>query len=132
MSGVVTFRTHILEDGTVGHLTVLSGPPELQQQAEKTVYRWRYTPWTANGQPIDIYTTIPIGFGLPKAHGSVGPTPKAQGLKISPTELQGSLVRSYDQRKRRERISPELCSSGSPLMKTGGSLIWVSFEVRKN
>jgi TonB family protein len=95
ISGVVTFRAHILEDGTVGHLTVVSGPPELQEQAEKTVYRWRYTPWTLDGQPIDVYTTIPISFGLNKSDGSAGPTAKPKGLPISPSELQGLLVRSY-------------------------------------
>jgi TonB family protein len=95
ISGSLLFRAHILEDGTVGHLTVLSGPPELQEAAEKALYRSRYTPWTVNGQPVDTYTTIPISFGLNLPDGSTGPAGKPNGQEISPLSLQGLLVRSY-------------------------------------
>jgi TonB family protein len=98
ISGLVTFRAHILEDGTIGHLTALSGPPELQESVEKTLYRWRYTPYTANGQPVDVYTSIPVGFG----NGSAGPAPTPTGQKISALELQGLLVRSYPAKRSKE------------------------------
>jgi TonB family protein len=102
VSGILLFRAHILEDGTVGHLTVLSGPPELQEAAEKALYRSRYTPWTANGQPIDVYITLPMSFGLNQANGSTGPAPKPSGEKIAALALQSLLVRSYPAERPKE------------------------------
>ncbi len=102
VSGSVVFRAHILEDGTIGHITVLSGPPELQESAEKTVYQWRYTPYTVNGQPVDVYTTIPIQFGLNQPGGASGPAPKPSGQKISALALQGLLVRSFPAKRSKQ------------------------------
>jgi TonB family protein len=108
ISGSVTFRAHILEDGTVGHLTVLSGPPELQEAAKKTLYRWRFSPWTANGQPVDAYTTLPVTFNLPRPDGSVGPPPRPVGQKIPAIELQGLLVRSYPAKRPKEAVKSNI------------------------
>jgi TonB family protein len=108
ISGTVIFRAHILDDGTVGHLTPLSGPPELQESAEKTLYRWRYTPWTSNGQPVDAYTTMPVSFGLHRPDGATGSPPKLTGQKISPLELQGLLVRSYPSRRSKKAVKANL------------------------
>lgn len=102
ISGSLLFRAHILEDGTVGHVTALSGPPELQEATEKILYHWRYTPWTANGQPVDAYTTIPVSFGLPQPNGSVGSASKPRGQPIPSLALQGLLVRSYPAKRPKE------------------------------
>jgi TonB family protein len=102
ISGSLLFRAHILEDGTIGHLTVLSGPPELQEATEKVLYHWRYTPWTANGQPVDVYTDIIFSFGLPQPNGTVGSPPKPTGQPIPALAFQGLLVRSYPAKRPKE------------------------------
>jgi len=99
ISGTLVFRAHILEDGTVGHLTPISGPPELQEPVEKTIYHWRYTSWTVNGQPVDAFKYITMNFNLNPALGSAQ---KPTGLKVSPSTLQTLLVRSYPAKRSKE------------------------------
>jgi TonB family protein len=100
ISGCVRVREHVLVDGTIGHITVLSGPPELHEATAKAFYRSRYAPWTVNSQPVDAYTTSPACFTLPQTALPAGARPAGQ--QVSALALQGLLVRSYQAKRSKE------------------------------
>jgi TonB family protein len=57
----------IKEDGTVAHVTVLSGgPSSLANAARQAVQQWRYTPLELNGKPMPMRKEITIKFTLPQ------------------------------------------------------------------
>jgi protein TonB len=51
-------------DGHIAGLRVLSGPPMLVQAASDAIRQARYRPWTLNGEPVEVETTINVVFSL--------------------------------------------------------------------
>jgi len=51
-------------DGMIRDLSVVSGPKVLQQAALDAVAQWRYKPYTLNGEPVAVATTINVVFNL--------------------------------------------------------------------
>jgi TonB family protein len=66
ISGTVVMRAVIGVDGFISELTIVQGPPELQQAAMDAARRWRYRPYLLNGEPIEVLTQINVIFTLQK------------------------------------------------------------------
>ncbi|HVB08160.1 MAG TPA: TonB family protein [Candidatus Acidoferrales bacterium] len=64
IQGTVVLHVLIAKDGSVKHLTFVSGPPLLMRAAMDAVTQWRYKPTLLNGNPVEVDTTITIVFNL--------------------------------------------------------------------
>jgi TonB family protein len=65
IQGTVRFDAVIAQDGTVAHLTVVSGHPLLVPAALDAVRQWVYQPTLLNSQPVEVATAIEVDFTLP-------------------------------------------------------------------
>jgi protein TonB len=64
IQGTVILQATISKTGTIEGLTVVSGPPMLQQAALDAVRTWRYKPYLLNGEPVEVGTQINVVFSL--------------------------------------------------------------------
>lgn len=64
VQGTVVVHARIGRDGAVHDLKLVSGPPELTEAAMDALRLWRYRPYTLNGQPVEVDTTISVNFNL--------------------------------------------------------------------
>jgi TonB family protein len=64
IEGAVVVETVVREDGTVGDVKVVQGPPELAQAVVDAVKNWRYQPTLLDGRPTRIERKITINFRL--------------------------------------------------------------------
>jgi protein TonB len=64
IQGTVIVQAIISEHGTIENLRVISGPPLLQSAATEAIQRARYRPFTLNGNPVAVETTISVVFTL--------------------------------------------------------------------
>jgi len=64
IEGDVTLRILVSEDGTIGDITPLSGPPILARAAIRAVEHWRYAPVLVNGRPVGVVSTVTLAFRL--------------------------------------------------------------------
>jgi TonB family protein len=66
VEGPVVMQAIISKSGTVGHLHVVQGDPLLRGAASEAVSKWRYRPYTVNGRPVEVATTVTVDFKLNK------------------------------------------------------------------
>jgi periplasmic protein TonB len=66
VQGSVVIDATVTPQGQVDELKLVSGDPLLAQAAMDAVRRWRYTPYSLNGQPIAKETRITISFIAPQ------------------------------------------------------------------
>ena len=64
IEGNVTLRILVSEDGTIGDITPLSGPPVLARAAIRAVEHWRYAPLLVDGRPVGVVSTVTLAFRL--------------------------------------------------------------------
>lgn len=64
VSGDVVLSIQIQTDGSVEHLRVVSGPPMLIQATLDGVKKWKYRPFTQNGEPVEVNTTVTVPFRI--------------------------------------------------------------------
>lgn len=65
ISGTVVIQAVIDKDGILQNARVVSSPDDsLSQAALDAVRQWRYQPYTLNGEPVSVMTTINVGFTL--------------------------------------------------------------------
>ena len=64
IEGAVVVETMVMEDGTVGDVKVMEGPPELAQAVVEAVKNWRYQPTLLDGRPTRIERRVTINFRL--------------------------------------------------------------------
>ncbi len=64
IQGTVVLKAIIAKDGRVVDLKPLSGPKELYDSAVGAVQQWRYKPFTLDGQPVEVETTINVNYKL--------------------------------------------------------------------
>lgn len=64
IQGVVLLKAIIGRDGRISELTPISGPKELIPTAIGAVEQWRYKPYVANGEPVEVQTEITVNFQL--------------------------------------------------------------------
>jgi TonB family protein len=62
VKGTVELKVVLQVDGSVGSVTVISGPPLLIMAAVDAVRQWRYSPTLLNGKPVEVDTTIDVVF----------------------------------------------------------------------
>jgi protein TonB len=62
--GTVVVSALIGTDGRISSLRVLSGPPMLVPAAVDAIRQARYRPWTLNGEPVEVETTVNVVFSL--------------------------------------------------------------------
>jgi TonB family protein len=71
--GTVVLRATISIDGRIESVGVLSGSPVLQGAAIDAVKKWIFKPFTQDGEPVEVVTTISVPFVLPMGAGPAGP-----------------------------------------------------------
>lgn len=65
IEGAVVLNAHVSGDGSVGEIEIISGDPLLAQAATQAVRKWKYQPYSENGQPVDRQERITVRFSLP-------------------------------------------------------------------
>jgi TonB family protein len=64
LQGTVVLKAVISKEGTIEALQVISGDPLLTRAAIDAVKQWRYRPYILNGEPVEVDTTVEVGFWL--------------------------------------------------------------------
>jgi protein TonB len=64
VQGDVILQATISKSGAIENLRAVSGHPILIQAAMDAVRQWRYAPYTLNGEPVEIETTITVKFHI--------------------------------------------------------------------
>jgi protein TonB len=64
VQGTVLLDAVVNMDGTVKQLKVVSGARALSDAAMDAVRWWRYEPYSVNGQPATVETTMDVNFSL--------------------------------------------------------------------
>lgn len=64
VQGTVVVEAIITRTGTIESLKVISGPEMLRGAAVDAIRSARYRPFTLNGQPTDVETTITVNFRM--------------------------------------------------------------------
>lgn len=68
--GTVVLAATVMEDGTVGAVRVIDGPPAFAQSAVEAVKQWRYKPFALDGKPIKNEIGITLRFKYPSDSAS--------------------------------------------------------------
>ena len=63
VQGTVVLSATISKTGEIAAVDVVSGPPLLQSAAVDAVKQWQYKPFSVDGQPVEVETTIHVVFG---------------------------------------------------------------------
>jgi TonB family protein len=71
LEGTVVLRAIIDRTGEVSEVNALSGPPLLESAAVDAVMQWQYRPYSVNGQPVDVETTIEVVFALDRSQPGI-------------------------------------------------------------
>jgi len=64
LQGSVVLVGVIDKEGTMTKLRVISGDPVLAQAAIEAVQQWKYKPYTLNGEPVAVQTTVRVVFHM--------------------------------------------------------------------
>jgi len=64
VQGTVVLKAIIGKDGRIKDLKPVSGPKDLYDSAIGAVQQWRYRPYTLNGEPVEVDTTINVNYKL--------------------------------------------------------------------
>ena len=69
IEGVVEMSAVVLEDGSVGDVTVTKSLDQkygLDEEAVKTLKKWRFKPGTVDGKPVAVTVFVEMSFTLRK------------------------------------------------------------------
>lgn len=64
IQGTVSLDVLINPNGSVKSVKVTDGPKELTKAAVNSVKHWRYQPVLLHGKPVEVETTVDVGFKL--------------------------------------------------------------------
>lgn len=64
IQGDVLLLATIGKDGRIHNLRAVSGHPVLVEASIGAVQQWRYRPYTLNGEPVEVETTIKVQFHM--------------------------------------------------------------------
>jgi periplasmic protein TonB len=64
VQGTVVLNATISKVGAIENLRVMTGPAMLVPAAEEAVRTWRYRPYSLNGEPVEVETTVRVIFNL--------------------------------------------------------------------
>jgi TonB family protein len=62
LQGTVVLAVMVMEDGTVGEVKVVEGPPGLAPSAVDAIKQWRYKPYELDGKPVKNQITVNVDF----------------------------------------------------------------------
>lgn len=65
VDGIVTLDAALDERGNVTDMKVLSGPRQLQREAERAIGLWEFAPARADGKPVSSHLTLSVQFLAP-------------------------------------------------------------------
>jgi TonB family protein len=68
--GTVVLAATVMEDGKVGSVRVIDGPPVFAQSAVEAVKQWRYRPFELDGKPVKNEIGITLHFKYPSDSSS--------------------------------------------------------------
>ncbi len=68
IQGTVVLQVLIGKDGSIESLSLVSGHPMLAPAAMDAVKQWKYKPYSLNGEPVEVETTINVSFELAAAY----------------------------------------------------------------
>jgi protein TonB len=63
IEGTVTLEAIISKSGSVQTLRAVKGPQPLRAAAIDAVRYWRYKPYSVDGRPVEVATTVYVRFG---------------------------------------------------------------------
>ena len=64
VSGAVVLHVIISKEGIPEKVDVISGPEMLRSNALEAVRQWQYRPYTVNGEPVPVDTTVTVNFNF--------------------------------------------------------------------
>jgi TonB family protein len=65
ISGTVVLTALITSEGSITGLDVIASPhPLLAKSAVDAVQKWKYRPYTLNGKPVAVETTISVHYNI--------------------------------------------------------------------
>jgi TonB family protein len=64
VEGSVTLQATISRTGSIETLHVIKGPQSLRGAAVNAARNWRYKPYSVNGRPTEVATTVSVDFTL--------------------------------------------------------------------
>ncbi len=64
LTGVVIVKVLVDEDGTVARVADADGPPMLSQAASDAIRKWKFKPFTRDGQPVKATGFVSFNFNL--------------------------------------------------------------------
>jgi len=64
IQGTVILNAVISKEGDIVKLEVMDGPIELVGSAVNAVRRWKYRPYTRNGEPVEVITPVQVNYQL--------------------------------------------------------------------
>lgn len=97
VQGMVTVNAVILEDGTVGDVTVKKSlDPDLDAEAIRATKQWKFKPGTKDGAPVPVEVSIELSFALrdgPTYEVGAGVTPPVLIKEVKPKYTEGGMRR---------------------------------------
>ena len=67
ITGRVVVQIFVDKDGLVKRHNIISAQPDnfgFQQEVEKVIYTWKFTPASTEGHPVGAWVQIPVNFNL--------------------------------------------------------------------
>lgn len=64
IEGQIAMQATISRSGSIRTLHVIKGPASLRSAAIDAVRHWRYKPYTVDGRPMEVATTVYVDFSL--------------------------------------------------------------------
>lgn len=64
IQGDVVIEAVIDKNGDITHATVVKGPALLAEPALKAIKQWKYRPYTQDGKPVEVITTLTVRFRM--------------------------------------------------------------------
>lgn len=67
VKGLVVVQIYVDKRGEVKRHNIISAKPDnlgFQQEVEKVIYSWKFTPAIQNGSPVGVWVQIPVNFTL--------------------------------------------------------------------
>lgn len=62
IQGPVILRVLVDPAGNVASINVQKGDPILAEAAQKAVQQWKFKPFTVNGEPVEVESTVTLNF----------------------------------------------------------------------
>ena len=102
VDGIVTLDAALDERGNVTDVKVLSGPRQLQREAQRAIGLWEFTPAHADGKPVSSHLTLSVQF-LPPPHAEtrVLDPPRVSKVSSEAEEIGGKMATCESSHRRR-------------------------------